>query len=124
MSMQAPPGYQPPGQGTAGVTDAVTQLNLIARQLGLWVLAFTGRNTFGSFTMAAAPTTTVAQPAVKANSFISWSPTNAAAGTLLGSAKSPYLSSISPGISFTIATANGVAAAGTESMMYRIESPS
>ena len=39
MSMQAPPGYQPPGQGTAGTTDLVTQLQNIVRQLSALVAA-------------------------------------------------------------------------------------
>ena len=113
-----------PGQGTAGVTDGVTQLNLIARQIGLLVAAFKGRSTFGSFTMAAAATTTVLQPAVQANSAIMLTATNASAGTLVGSAKSPYISSISPGVSFTVATANAVAATGTETFQYTVNTPS
>ena len=124
MSMQAPPGYQPQGQGTAGVTDAVTQLQNIARQLGLWVSAFKGRNTFGSFTTAAAPTTTVSQPAVQATSFINLSPTNAAAGTIEGSSKALYIKSISPGVSFTVATADGTNATSTATFSYKIETPS
>jgi len=111
-------------QGTAGVTDVVTVLQQIARQLGGWVLAFTGRITQGSFTMAAAATTVVLQPAVKANSNISLTAKNAAAGTLVGSAKSPYVSAISPGVSFTVATANAAAAAGTELFDYQITSTS
>ena len=117
-------GYQPAGQGTAGVTDAVSQLQNISRNLSLLVLAFKGRPTFGSFTMAAAASTVVAQPAVQANSMIVPFPTNAAAGTLVGSAKSPYLASISPGVSFTISTANAASAAGTETFNYFVVTPS
>ena len=116
--------FQPFGQGSAGGTDIVTQLQNIARQLGLWVKAFQGRNTFGTFTMAAAATTVVPQPAVQANSNISLTSTNAAAGTLVGSAKSPYISAKSPGVSFTVATASGAAAAGTETFSYVIGTPS
>ena len=123
MSMPASPGWQPPGQGTSGVTDAVTQLQNIARQLGNWVAAFKGRSTFGSFTFPAAATVTVAQPAVAANSMITLTATNAAAGTLVGSAKAPYISAISPGISFTVATASGGNAAGTEIFQYGIFTP-
>lgn len=110
-------------QGTAGVTDAVTQLQNIARNLGLWIKAFAGRITFGTFTMAAAATTTVPQTAVQSNSNISLTPTNAAAGTLVGSTKAPYISAISPGVSFTVATASGVSAAGTETFQYLISTP-
>ncbi len=121
MSMM---GGGPPGQGTAGATDVVSALKGITQQLAAWVKVFGSRNTYGSFTLAAAASTTVAQPAVQANSNVSWTPTNAAAGTLEGSAKHLYLSSISPGVSFTVATASGVAAAGSEAYIYKIESPS
>jgi hypothetical protein len=116
-------GYQPAGQGTAGVTDAVSQLQNIARNLSLLVLAFKGRPTYGSFTMAAAASTVVAQPAVQANSFIALTATNASAGALVGSAKAPYVSSISPGVSFTVSTANGGNAVGTETFSYVIQTP-
>ena len=116
--------FQPFGQGSAGGTDIVTQLQNIARQLGLWVAAFKGRNTFGSFTMAAAASTTVLQPAVQANSYIALTATNASAGALMGSAKYLYLLSISPGISFTVKTANAASAAGTETFSYIIQTPS
>jgi len=122
MSNVYPSG--PPGQGTAGGTDVVTQLQGIVRQLAAWVKAFTGRQTFGSFTMAAAATTTVSQAGVQANSSIVLSPTNAAAATLVGGAHSPYVSAISPGVSFTVATADGGAAAGTETFQYLITTPS
>lgn len=121
MSMM---GGMPPSQGTAGVTDVVTALQGIIRQLSAWVMAFNGRASMGSVTLAAAATTVVLQPAVAANSNINLTATNASAGALIGSAKSPYISAISPGISFTIATANGVAAAGTETFNYIINTPS
>ena len=79
---------------------------------------------FGTFTLPAAATITVSTTVVTANCSISWTPTNAAAGTLLGSAKCLYLSSISPGVSFTLATASGGNAAGTETFQYRISIPS
>lgn len=112
------------GQGTAGGTDIVTALQGIIRQLTAWVKAFQGRQTFGSFTLAAAATTTVTQPAVQANSYIDLAETNASAGTLQGSAKHLYISAIAPGTSFTVATASGVAAAGTETFSYLITTPS
>ena len=79
---------------------------------------------FGKFTMPAAATITVSTTAVTSNCDIGWTPTNASAGTLLGSAKCLYLSSISPGVSFTLATASGANAAGTETFSYRISIPS
>ena len=120
MSNTYPPNQ---GQGTAGGTDVVTQLQGIVRQLAAWVKAFSGRQTFGSFTLAAAATTTVAQVAAEANSSIVISPTNASAAVLVGGAHSPYVSAISPGVSFTVATADGGNAAGTETFSYLITTP-
>ena len=108
MSNTYPPNQ---GQGTAGGTDVVTQLQGIVRQLAAWVKAFSGRQTFGSFTLAAAATTTVAQVAAEANSSIVISPTNASAAVLVG------------GASFTVATADGGSAAGTETFSYLITTP-
>jgi hypothetical protein len=110
----------PPG---AGAQDVVTQLRGIVQQLTAWVAAFSGRVLTGSFTMGAAASTVVLQPAVKANSIITLTSTNASAGTLVGGAKSPYISAISPGISFTVSTANAAAAAGTETFNYSITTP-
>lgn len=123
MSMQAPPGYQPPGQGTAGVTEAITQLQNIARQLGNWVSAYRGRQTFGTFTLTAIVSTQVLQPSVQANSIISLMATNAAAGTLMGSAKFLYVSAIAPGASFTLTTSSGVPPAGGEQFSYLVTTP-
>lgn len=120
MSMQ-PPNAPPPG---GSITDVVTQLQGIVRQLTAWVAAFTGRMISGTFTLAAAPSTTVNQTGVKANSIINLMALNAAAGTLMGSSKSLYISSISPGVSFTVATADSTNAVGTESFQYSFTTPS
>lgn len=114
----------PPSQATAGATDAVTQLQGIVRQLAAWVAAFKGRATYGTFTLAAAATTVVTEPATQSNSFINITATNASAATLMGSAKSLYISAKTPGASFTVATASAVAAAGTETFSYSIVTPS
>ena len=120
MSNTYPPNQ---GQGTAGGTDVVTQLQGIVRQLAAWVKAFSGRQTFGSFTLAAAATTTIAQTAVQSNSYIALTATNAAAANLIRGVHAPYLSAISPGMSFTIATAVGGSAVGTETFSYLITTP-
>lgn len=80
----------------------------------------------GSFTLTAAATTVVNQSAIKANSLVILQPTNAAAGTLMGSAKAPYIapSSYVAGTSFTVATASGASAAGTETFNYTVINPS
>ena len=113
-----------PPQGSAGVTDLVTQLLGLNRNISALVQAYKGRISFGTVTLAAAATTVVPQTAVQSNSKISLTPTNAAAGTLVGSAKSPYISVKSPGVGFTIATANATNAVGTETFDYTVITPS
>jgi hypothetical protein len=114
--------WQPPTQ-SAGATDIVTQLQAIVRQLTALVQAINGRVTFGTLTLAAAASTTIQQTAVKSNSVIQLTPTNASAATLTGSAKSLYVSAISSGTSFTVTTASNASAAGTEVFLYTINTP-
>lgn len=132
MSMQAPPGYQPPAQGAAGSGDIVTQLQGIVRQLSnsnsqmaalIAALISIFPRITGSFTLAAAATTVVVQPAIKANSIVIPVAVNSPAATLMGSAKSLYVSALTPGASFTVATADAVAAAGTETFSYVVVTP-
>ena len=108
-------------QGTAGGTDVVTALQGISRLLSSLVKIFSGSYVTGTFTLAAAATTTVIQPGVKANANISLTPTNASAALLEGSSKSLYISAITPGTSFVVATGNAAAAAGTETFSYLIK---
>ncbi len=111
-------------QGSGGNPDIVIQLQSIVSQLSALVQAFSGRLSFGTFTLGAAATTVVQNTAVKGNSYISWVPSNAAASALEGSAKCLYKSTVAAGASFTVATGNAVAAAGTETYDYIIISPS
>jgi hypothetical protein len=77
----------------------------------------------GTFTLAAAATTTVTDSRVFSNSVIlPPTPVNAAAATLQGSAKSLYVQSVANG-SFVVATANAAAAAGTEKFQYVVVNP-
>lgn len=104
-------------------TDIVIQLQGVVSQLSALVAAFNGRFAFGTFTLAATPTTVIPNTAAKGNSMILLTPMNAAAATLMGSNKSLEVSAISAGTSFTVATASGVAAAGTETFSYTIITP-
>lgn len=115
------------GQGSSSNTDIVTALQGIIRQITAGnaalvaaIAAVFPRITPGSVTLGAAATTVVTAPQITATSKITLTPTNAAAATLVGSAKSPYISARSVGVSFTIATASGAAAAGTETFDYLI----
>ena len=76
--------------------------------------AFVGNAVTVPFTMAAAATKTVSSTAVLAGSAIILIDTNSSAATLQGSAKRLYPSAISAGVSFTVSTASGASAAGTE----------
>lgn len=95
------------------------------RYLGQLVLLFQKLlpKATGSFTMTAAATLSVAEPRVQANSIVQLIPTNAAAGTLQGSAKFLYVSAVSAGVGFTVATANAANAAGTEIFTYVATTP-
>lgn len=108
-------------QGTSSSGDVVTALAGIQRLLSSLVKVFQGSYVTGTFTLAGAATTTVTQPGVKSSASISLTPTNAAAATLMGSVKALYVSAITPGASFTVATANAVASAGTETFSYLIK---
>lgn len=74
--------------------------------------------TSGDFTCGASATTTVPQSLVATNSLILLMPTNAAAGTLMGGAKSLYVSARTANTSFAVSTASAAAAAGTETFSY------
>ena len=108
-------------QGTASSGDIVTALQGISRLLSALVKIFSGSYVTGTFTMAAAATTTVIQPGVKSNAFISLTPTNASAAALVAGVHSPYISTITAGTSFVVATADGGNAAGTETFSYLIK---
>lgn len=77
---------------------------------------------YGSFTMGAAATKTVTDSRVKVGAQIYLQPTNAAAGTLVGSVMCPYIDSVASG-SFVVKTASGAAAAGTETFNYLVINP-
>jgi hypothetical protein len=117
-------GPGPQGGGPGGMMmETVKNIVLAINNLATAVQNAWPRIT-GTFTLAAAATTTVTQPGVRATSVIVLTPTNAAAATLQGSAKALYVSAIVPGASFTVATANAVAAAGTETYSYSVFNPS
>jgi NAD(P)-dependent dehydrogenase (short-subunit alcohol dehydrogenase family) len=100
--------------GIRTIVDNLAQLNnTLAVFLGV-----TG--TGGAFTMAAAATLVVPNALVTAGSIILLTPTNAAAATLQGSNESLYISAKAAGVSFTVATAAGTSAAGTETFSYII----
>lgn len=74
----------------------------------------------GSFTCAAAATTTINNTCVTANSLIFLQAVGFTAGALQGSSKHLIILSRSNGVSFTVSTADSTAAAGTEGFQYWI----
>ena len=118
-----PAGGNGNGQAPGQVNDISTKLqigNQIAAQLLDLFTNLFPRST-GTFTMAAAATKTITDASVTTASFIVLTPTNAAAGTLQGSAKCLY---VTPGTgSFVVSTASAAAAAGTETFSFGIYNP-
>lgn len=114
-------------QGSAGasLSDLNTTLKLANQNMGQLIVAIQGTfpRIVGSFTLDAAATKAIPQTSVLANAIIIAFPSNASAGTLQGSAKALYVSAISPGVSFTVATASGGNATGTEQFSYILVNP-
>lgn len=114
----------------ADINRIATNGGLIAQQLGNLINTLTGllpfSGAFGTCTLSAAVSTVVNDSAVKATSRVFLFSANAAAGTLVGSAKSPYAAPADfvVGTSFTVKTASGAAAAGGEVYFYLIANPS
>jgi hypothetical protein len=75
----------------------------------------------GSFTLAAATTTVVAQPATASNSIVTLTATNTTAA-LTQRTLGLFHSANAPGVSFSVSTQGG-AAAGTETFEYLMVNP-
>lgn len=111
--------------GGAGLSDLATNGKLLNQNISLLIETLQGifRNS-GTFTWnGASATTVVANTGVQANSQVLLIPTNAAAATLMGSNECPYVSTRTVGTSFTLSTAAGTAAAGTETFFYVLITP-
>lgn len=104
----------------ADITTKLQQGNQLMGQLvnivGNWF-----PRAFGSFTMSATASKTIADANCSSSSYVVPIPTNAAAGTLQGSNKCLYVTAANG--SFTVTTASGAAAAGTETFNYLIFTP-
>lgn len=85
-------------------------------------LTMASNDIVGTFALSAAASSVISNVNVTAACTILLTPTSAAAATLQGSAKCLYISTRTAAASFTVSTANGVAAAGggTETFAYRI----
>lgn len=100
-------------QQTNKLVDAGTNTSVSGNKFGLGPLT-------GTFTLGAAASTTVANTSAGYWTTIMLMPTNAAAATLVGSAKALYISAKTNDTSFAVTTADGAAAAGTETFTYAL----
>ena len=109
-------------QSSEGLGDLVNATKNVALNLGAQVQATNALTTAlnavstGVFTCSTASSLSITDASVKGSSKIALQPTNAAAGTLQGSAKCLYVSAVGTG-SFTVATASSTPA-GTETFAY------
>lgn len=113
------------GGGNSSLSDIATNQKALNQNISqlIQVLQNIFRNT-GSFTWnTASATFVVTNTGVQATTQVLLIPTNAAAATLLGSNEYPYVSSRVVGTSFTLSTAAGTAAAGTETFFYVLITP-
>ena len=111
-----------PSNQPATSSAIITILQNIVTAVNGLSSSFTAKKqvTSGNFSLAAAPTTSVAQAFVTATSTIQITPVNASAATLMGSSKSLYIASRVVGVSFTVGTADGTNATGAELFSYSL----
>jgi len=111
--------YQKTGGGDI---DMLAQVNGVNANLAKLVSTFQTRfplSSFsGRFTMPAAATYVVTDANTKANSIIWPVPANAAAASMMATAKILWVSAKSAGANFTVATADGTAATGGQIFDY------
>lgn len=110
----------------AGIEDLATIGNSTNRLLSELITTILGifPRISGTFTTTAAATNVIVQTGVTGTSIVLLSPTNATAGTLQAGTKSLYVSLLTPGASFTVATADGTAATAGATFSYAIVNPS
>jgi uridylate kinase len=85
-----------------------------------WDITGSQSTTTNTLTLSAAVTTTKADTSILTGSKIMLTPTNVAAANLMLGTKSLYVSAKTAGTSFAVTTADGTAAAGTETFDYVI----
>lgn len=118
-------GFFDDPENAGGLVDIGTQLKLANQNMSVLIQTISSifPRVTGSFTAAAASTTTVANADIAANSIVALFPTNAAARTLQAGANMLSVSATSAGVGFTAATAGGGSAVGTETFSYYAVNP-
>lgn len=115
-------GLQSPMMGSmSGTDDIANKLQLGNQLMGklVGIISNLFPRTISVFTMAAASSKTITDANVTTSSLITLTPTNAAAATLMGSAKALYVTAAAG--SFTVTTANAASAAGSETYTYAVQ---
>lgn len=110
-------------QNKMDVSEVVTKLQNSNQSFGQLIKLLTGilPRAQGNFTMTATASLVVVEPKCNTSSYVWLIPTNAAAGTLLGSNKNLFLT-YQVG-TFTVTTASGIAATGAETFQYLLFNP-
>lgn len=110
-------------QKAMDVSEIVTKLQVANQNFGLLLKLLTGilPRAQGNFTLNATAATIVVEAKCTTVSYVLPIATNAAAATLMGSNKSLYFT-YQVG-TFTVNTASGVAATGTETFQYLLFNP-
>lgn len=118
-------GVSSPLATGGSLTEIISQLKFLVQNVAQIQQAIinVAPRTFGTFTLSAASATVIPQTSTQSMSVIDLMPTNAAAATLMGAATSLYVSARTEGTSFTVTTANGAAAVGTETFAYVLWNP-
>lgn len=108
-------------QPQSGNDDGITALRAIVLNLSALANTFQVGN-LGTFTMPAAALLVVPNAFIRTGAYVFLTPLNAAAGTLQGSNEHLYIDPADyvASVSFTVRTAAGTAAAGTEMFAYRV----
>jgi hypothetical protein len=118
-------GWQIGGTSDDMVSKAQALIEQVAALRSVLGDAFANAYTVGTFTMPAANSSVISAPSVTANSVVFLSPINASAAALMAGASSLYHDRPSNivGTSFTVDTADGNNAAGTEQFAYLLINP-
>jgi hypothetical protein len=103
---------------TALIGQAAGVNKNLAELVGVIRTAFPLHSSTGTLTWAVAATKVVTDTSIKSGSIVLLMPTNAAAAAMVAGVHSPYVSARTAGTSFTLTTADGNAAAGTETFEY------
>lgn len=111
-------GNNSPVADTTMVPHAIGVNSNLADIVKALSTAFPLHSSTGTFTMPASATQTVTDTTIKTSSIVLLMPTNAAAAALMAGSHSLYVSARTQAASFTVTTADGAAAAGTETFGY------